>query len=106
MPDNDEMKDWLDDRLSQSQPHVDDNGFSARVMARLPPPSRSTEKLRASVLFGSTVAAGAIAWPGVGVVFKALTGAPASTFTHPVALCAMALLLLAGFGALTAAISD
>jgi len=106
MPGNDEMKDWLDERLSQLQPHVDDNGFCARVMTHLPPPGRSSEKLRASVLFASTVAAGVIAWPGVGVVFKALTHAPATAFTHPLALCAMALLLLAGFGALAAAISD
>lgn len=106
MSSDDEMKDWLDDRLSGPQPHIDDDGFSARVMARLPPPSRSREKLRTRVLFTSAVAAGATAWPGVGAVFKAVTHVPASPLTHPLALCALALLVLAGLGALTAASSD
>jgi hypothetical protein len=55
------QEDWLDARLREEAPYVDDAGFTARVVANLPPrPVRYS--LRAAILLGLTVIASAIAY--------------------------------------------
>ena len=48
-----ETNDPLDTLLHENEPYIDDNGFSARVMASLPPRRRSW--LRPVVLFSATL---------------------------------------------------
>ena len=42
----------LDRQLREAVPYIDDDGFTVRVMARLPAASREHQWLRAMVLFG------------------------------------------------------
>jgi len=55
------QEDWLDARLRVEAPYIDDAGFSARVIARLPA-RRSRNYLRAIILLAATVLASAIAY--------------------------------------------
>jgi hypothetical protein len=48
-----ETNDPLDTLLHENEPYIDDNGFSARVVASLPPRRRSW--LRPVVLFSATL---------------------------------------------------
>jgi hypothetical protein len=59
----DEMnrEDWLDRRLREAAPYIDDNGFTRRVLARLPAPSRRREWLRTIILLGVTLLASVVA---------------------------------------------
>ncbi|MBB3063431.1 hypothetical protein [Microbulbifer rhizosphaerae] len=54
---------WLGQQLQFSEPYVDDDGFCERVMARLPAPSRRSERRATRVQYAAVVAASTIvAW--------------------------------------------
>jgi len=47
---------WLDAPLREGEPYIDDDGFTNRVVAHLPPPRRAISK-RPLILLGMTVVA-------------------------------------------------
>jgi hypothetical protein len=54
--------DTLDRQLREAAPYIDDDGFTARVMAMLPEVRRQPQWLRAVVLFAVTVLGIAVAY--------------------------------------------
>src|SRR4029077_21289182 len=52
----------LDRQLREATPYIDDEGFTARVMARLPAARREPRWLRAMILLGLTVLGSGIAY--------------------------------------------
>ena len=52
----------LDRQLREAVPYIDDEGFTARVMARLPAARREPRWLRAMILLGLTVLGSGIAY--------------------------------------------
>jgi len=55
------QEDWLDTRLREDAAYIDDNGFTARVVQKLPA-RRIGQSLRATILIGLTVVACLIAY--------------------------------------------
>lgn len=54
------QEDWLDARLREEMPYIDDDGFTARVVQKLPAtPARS---FRAAILIGLTIIASVLAY--------------------------------------------
>ena len=54
--------DWLDAKLRDELPYIDDAGFTARVVQQLPARRRSSRSLRAAILLGTTVLASVLAF--------------------------------------------
>jgi hypothetical protein len=52
----------LDRQLRESAPYIDDNGFTVRVMARLPAVRREPRWLRAMILVGLTLLGSGLAY--------------------------------------------
>jgi len=52
----------LDRQLCEAMPYIDDEGFTARVMARLPAARREPRWLRAMILLGLTLLGSAVAY--------------------------------------------
>jgi len=52
----------LDRQLREAAPYIDDDGFTARVVANLPASRRDPARLRAAVILGLTVLGCAIAY--------------------------------------------
>ena len=52
----------LDRQLREVMPYIDDEGFTARVMARLPAARREPRWLRAMILLGLTLLGSAVAY--------------------------------------------
>jgi hypothetical protein len=52
---------WLDRKLREAAPYIDDEGFTARVLQQLPPPRRGRDLLRAAILLGMTFLASVLA---------------------------------------------
>ena len=52
----------LDRQLREAEPYIDDDGFTARVMAKLPAARREPRWLRAMVLLGLTVLGSGLAY--------------------------------------------
>ena len=52
----------LDRQLREAAPYIDDDGFTARVMAKLPAARRERRWLRAAILIGLTVLGSGIAY--------------------------------------------
>lgn len=50
------QEDWLDRRLREEMPYIDDAGFTARVVRKLPAP-HSQESFRAVILISITILA-------------------------------------------------
>jgi hypothetical protein len=50
-------EDPVDRQFREAMPYIDDDGFTARVLQRLPPPRRQRDSLRAVILFGVTLLA-------------------------------------------------
>jgi|SRR5438132_5461568 len=50
-------EDPLDRQLREAMPYIDDDGFTARVLQRLPPLRRQRDSLRAVILIGVTLLA-------------------------------------------------
>ena len=57
-----EQEDWLDRQLRECAPYIDDAGFTARVLAKLPPPAQKRVSLRAAIILGLTVLGCALAY--------------------------------------------
>jgi hypothetical protein len=53
---------WLDRRLREAAPYIDDNGFTRRVLASLPAPKPRREWLRTIILIGITLLGSALAY--------------------------------------------
>jgi hypothetical protein len=56
------QEDWLDRKLREAAPYIDDEGFTARVLQQLPPPRRGRDLLRAAILLGMTFLASVLAY--------------------------------------------
>jgi hypothetical protein len=56
------QEDWLDQKLREAAPYIDDAGFTARVLQQLPPPRRTHDLLRAAILLGMTLVASVLAY--------------------------------------------
>src|SRR5207247_7365311 len=54
--------DTLDRQLRDAAPYIDDEGFTARVIARLPAPRREPRWLRAMVLLGVAALGSGVAY--------------------------------------------
>ena len=61
----------LDRQLREAAPYIDDDGFTARVMARLPAARREPRWLRAMILLGMTLLGSGVVYllPGVAVAY-------------------------------------
>ncbi len=55
------QEDWLEQRLRDEQPYIDDAGFTAQVVQKLPAPGRP-RSARAAILLGITVLASLLAY--------------------------------------------
>ena len=54
---NIEQEDWLDAKLREEMPYIDDAGFTARVMQQLPVQRASSFSLRAAILLVAALVA-------------------------------------------------
>jgi hypothetical protein len=55
------QEDWLDAKLRDEAPYIDDDGFTARVMQQLPAPARSRAR-RNVILLGVSIIASLVAY--------------------------------------------
>ncbi len=55
------QEDWLDARLREETPYIDDGGFTAQVVQKLPAPG-SRRSLRATILLSITLLASVITY--------------------------------------------
>ena len=53
---------WLDRQLRDAAPYIDDAGFTAGVLKKLPPPRSHREWFRAIIMMGITLLASTIAY--------------------------------------------
>lgn len=56
------QEDWLDRRLRDAVPYIEDDGFTARVLQQLPTPQRSGQFLRPLILVGMSAFASALTY--------------------------------------------
>ena len=100
------QEDWIDARLRDDVPYIDDGGFTARVVQKLPA-QRVRHSLRAVILLGVTLAASAIAYLlSGGESFIAEGVARFALLPLPVIwLCAAGATVLVMAGGLVAAVS-
>jgi len=56
------QKDWLDRQLREAAPYIEDDGFTSRVLAMLPPPMQHRQSLRTIILIGVTAIGSALAY--------------------------------------------
>jgi hypothetical protein len=61
-----DQEDWLDRKLREAAPYIDDAGFTARVVQQLPAPRRRRDLVRAGVLLGMTLLASVLAYVASG----------------------------------------
>lgn len=54
--------DWLEARLREEAPYIDDAGFTAGVIQKLPAPRRRSSSVRAAVLLAVSLLASVIAY--------------------------------------------
>ena len=54
--------DWLDKKLQEAAPYIEDDGFTARVLRSLPQPVRRVEFLRSLVLVAMSALASALTY--------------------------------------------
>jgi hypothetical protein len=55
-------EDSLDRQLREAAPYIEDNGFTAGVLRRLPVPKQRQRSLRSAILIGSSALASAAAY--------------------------------------------
>ncbi|HME88057.1 MAG TPA: hypothetical protein VKE30_02460 [Chthoniobacterales bacterium] len=55
-------QDWLDRKLQEAAPYIEDDGFTARVLRALPQPARRGEFLRSFILVGMSALASALTY--------------------------------------------
>ncbi len=82
--------DPVDEMLKRANPYLDDAGFTARVMERLPRPRAASGRVRAWVLAGSALAATAVALlePARALASGTLGGSALVAFTLSAAVVA------------------
>src|SRR5881398_717188 len=56
------QEDWLDRRLREAAPYIEDDGFTARVLQQLPAPQLRWEFLRPLILVGMSAFASALTY--------------------------------------------
>ena len=56
------QEDWLETRLCEEAAYIDDAGFTAQVMQKLPAPRPSQSSLRGAILLGATILACIVAY--------------------------------------------
>ena len=56
------QEDWLDRRLRDAAPYIEDDGFTARVLRQLPVRQRSAQFLRPLILVGMSAFASALTY--------------------------------------------
>ena len=54
--------DWLDRKLQEAAPYIEDDGFTARVLRQLPQPMRGNEFLRSFILVAMSALASALTY--------------------------------------------
>jgi hypothetical protein len=52
---NTNEEDWLDRKLREATPYIDDAGFTRGVLAKLPPPRRQLRPVRAAILISLSI---------------------------------------------------
>jgi hypothetical protein len=55
-------QDWLDRKLQEAAPYIEDDGFTARVLRQLPAPQRGGQFLRPLILVGMSALASALTY--------------------------------------------
>ena len=55
-------EDWLDRQLREAAPYIDDDGFTARVLQKLPVARPRRQSLRSAILLGITLLGSALAY--------------------------------------------
>jgi hypothetical protein len=55
-------EEWLDRQLRDAAPYIDDAGFTARVLKKLPAPQVRGESFRSIILLGITLVASTLAY--------------------------------------------
>jgi len=104
---------WLEELLAKPAPHLDDDGFTARVVARLPPPALVRERraiLGLATLLAALVVVLTPAGAGVSAAFELVgqlvAGGPTSSaagLALPTLIVGGVLLLLSTWGAVALA---
>jgi hypothetical protein len=56
------QEDWLDRQLREGAPYIEDDGFTARVLAMLPSARQHEQSLRTIILVGLTAIGSALAY--------------------------------------------
>ena len=56
------QEDWLDRQLREAAPYIDDDGFTTRVLQKLPVARPQRQALRAAILLGITLLGSALAY--------------------------------------------
>jgi hypothetical protein len=56
------QEDWLDQKLREATPYIDDEGFTARVLQQLPRARPRRDLLRAGIILGMTFLASVLAY--------------------------------------------
>ena len=55
-------QDWLDKKLQEAAPYIEDDGFTARILQRLPRPQPRLEFLRPLILVAASALASALTY--------------------------------------------
>ncbi len=95
------QEDWLDAKLRDEMPYIDDAGFTARVVQQLPPQGQSSS-LRAFIILGLTLVACVTAYfvSGGGVILaNAAEFLVAVSFVKVCILAGCSALLVTALGA-------
>jgi Domain of unknown function (DUF5056) len=101
----------LTELLQESHVYIEDNGFTERVMDRLPPPHRASHWRRPILLFAALVAClvGLVLIPGgaylTDALYQVVTYRPLQS-PLPLPLIPMAILLVVVGGTIAAAVHD
>ena len=100
------QEDWLDTRLREETAYIDDDGFTARVVQKLPA-RRIRHSLRAAILIGLTIIASVIAYmvSGGGWFIAEEATKLAMMPLTAIWVCAAAVTILIMAGGLAAALS-
>ena len=106
---NDELQDdWLDARLREESPYIDDDGFTARVVQQLPA-RRHSRSLRTAILLCATIVATLVAYvlsgggAFLGDTAAFLVAMPLGTVCALAGICALLVMVAGAVAALSKA---
>lgn len=109
MTDEQLQEDWLDARLRDEAPYIDDAGFTASVVRQLPAGRRHSRSFRAAILFAVTLVASVLAYVAsgggefLGNAAAFLVAMPLATIVVVAAVCALTVLGVSAYAAMTKA---